>query len=462
MPPTTSSSTTVLDTATREQTRILLLFSLSGRVRPGSSTLGALVDRFDFGRFAPHLKTSHPVLPVPVLADRLPSERLRLPHGDHGLTLASVGILVVASPRGDATLVVDCGFAGETAADDVAGWLAATCFDREGIELDDRPLLDVLSERLTLPEPLTFGQNVHQLVFPGGRLRQQLLDGDAAHETRRNTLLNAIVYRGRMPGNPAAPSGGDTPPNLRNHGMTLSAHGRGVSVQAGWAPHVENGLALVAIGMISALSVLQRTRLAAFEMMKANEQAMTDSPYEIRSLISRLSAGVNELQLDLAFGVEAYVDSLLIPEMLMEGFQTSLGDALGIRDCLENSARMVERLTSVINARSAALDAELAERDDRRDRTVSGLVAAATLIALPPTLLLAFFGVNGTDVDDKRSILDLGAYGTAYALAWLPFVILVVIGYLLLRRVNTRSGSLLSPSDDPPAPVPAPRSPSGS
>ncbi|WP_344987524.1 hypothetical protein [Streptomyces violaceus] len=43
----------------------------------------------------------------------------------------------------------------------------------------------------------------------------------------------------------------------------------------------------------------------------------------------------------------------------------------------------------MISARSAALDAELAERDERRDRTVSGLVAAATLIALPPTLLLA-------------------------------------------------------------------------
>lgn len=69
----------------------------------------------------------------------------------------------------------------------------------------------------------------------------------------------------------------------------------------------------------------------------------------------------------------------------MEGFQSSLRDALGIRDSLENSARMVERLTSVINVRSAALDAALAERDEARDRTISGLVAADTLIALPPT-----------------------------------------------------------------------------
>ncbi|MGV9498768.1 hypothetical protein ACWDQ0_10885 [Streptomyces sp. NPDC003642] len=458
MLPGASTSAAVLDSGSRERTRVLLLFSLTGRMRPRETALGALVDRYDYGRFASHLLTSQDVLPVPVLDEHVAPGRLRLPHGDHGLGLASLRILVVTTPRGDATLVLDCVFAGETSAGDLAVWLATTCFDRERIELDDRPLLHALAAPLGGRTP-ALGQNVHQLVFPGGRLQHELLGADAA---RRAVLLNEIVYRGRMPWNPAAPHDTSLAPHPRNHGLTLSALGRGVSVQAGWAPHVENGLALVAIGMISALAVLQRTRLAAFAMMKANERTPADSPTEIRSLISRLSAGVNELQLDLAFGVEAYVDSLLIPEMITEAFQSSLGEALGIRDSLENSARMVERLTSVISARSAALDAALAERDDRRDRTVSGLVAAATLIALPPTLLLAFFGVNGTDVDEHRSILDLRAYGTAYALAWLPFVALVLTGWILLRRVRAGSGRLLPAPDDDLAPVPPPRAPSRS
>jgi hypothetical protein len=458
MLPGTSTSATALDSAGRDRTRVLLLFSLSGRLRPRDTGLGALVDRYDYGRFAPHLTTSQDVLPLPVLDELVAPGRLRLPHGDHGLGLASVRILVVTTPRGDATLVLDCDFAGETPAGALAVWLAGTCFDRERIELDDRPLLHTLAARLG-GRPPALGQNVHQLVFPGGRLQQELLGADVA---RKAVLLNEIVYRGRMPWNPAAPHDQSFAPHLRNHGLTLSALGRGVSVQAGWAPHVENGLALVAIGMISALAVLQRTRLAAFALMKANEQSPADSPTGIRSLISRLSAGVNELQLDLAFGVEAYVDSLLIPETITEAFQSSLGDALGIRDSLENSARMVERLTSVISARSAALDAALAERDDRRDRTVSGLVAAATLIALPPTLLLAFFGVNGSDVDEHRSILDLRAYGTAYALAWLPFVVLVLTGWILLRRVRAGSGALPPAPDDEFPSVPNPRTPSRS
>ncbi|WP_053852912.1 hypothetical protein [Streptomyces sp. NRRL B-24085] len=443
---TTSGGTAGLDSGTRRLTRVLVLFSLSGTLDPPGPSLGSLVDRFDFGRFALHLKSSEAVLPAPVLVADVPPGELRLPHGHHGLSPASAELVVLTTPRGDITLVLDCEFAGRTPCDALAAWLADSCFDRDRVTLGGRPLLDVLRERLAPREPLAFGQNVHQLVFPGGELREELLGADPA---RQAVVLNELVYRGRR--------ATAEPPHLRSHGTTLSAHGRGVSVHAGWAEHVENGLTLVAVGMVSALAVLQRTRLAAFATMRANEQASASSPYEIRSLISQLSAGVNELQLDLAFGVEAYVDSLLIPETVMEAFQSSLRDAFGIRDSLDNSARMVERLTSVISARSAALDAELAERDDRRDRTVSVLVAIATLIALPPTLLLGFFGANASTVDPHRSVFD-PRYLPAYVLAWVPFLVLAVIGYVRIIRAGRRSGSLLRRT----APVPAQRPPSGS
>lgn len=446
MIPGTASGTAALDSGTRQLTRVVVLFSLTGRLGARPAALGTLVDTFDFGRFALHLTSSESVLPVPVLVEDVAPGDLRLPRGDHGLDLASVEIAVLATPRGDITLALDCQFAGQTPPTALAAWLADSCFERDGITLGGLGLLASLAGRLAPAEPLAFGQNVHQLVFPGGDLARDLLEPD---ETRLPALLNEILYRGRL--------STSEPPHLRKHGHTLSAHGRGVSVHAGWAGHVENGLTLVALGMISALAVLQRTRLAAFEAMRANEQASASSPYEIRSLISQLSAGVNELQLDLAFGVEAYVDSLLIPEMVMEAFQSSLRDAFGIRDSLDNSARMVERLTSVISARSAALDAELSERDDRRDRTVSVLVAIATLIALPPTLLLAFFGANATTVNAHRSIFD-ARYLPAYLLAWVPFLVLAAIGYVRMTRIGRRSGSLLTPS----APVPAQRPPSGS
>lgn len=110
----TAGGTAALDSGTRELTRVVVLFSLTGRLDPGRPSLGSLVDRFDFGRFALHLKSSEAVLPVPVLVEDVAPEELRLPHGDHGLDLASVEFAVLATPRGDITLALDCGFAGQT------------------------------------------------------------------------------------------------------------------------------------------------------------------------------------------------------------------------------------------------------------------------------------------------------------------------------------------------------------
>lgn len=164
----TSSGTTVLDSATRELTRAVLLFSLDGRARPRGTASGVLVDRLDFGRFEPHLRSSEAVLPVPVLVARLAPDELRPPDGDHGLALAAAELLVLATPRGDVTLLVDCGFAADTAPDALAAWLADTCFDRRRIRLGDRPLLDVVNERLALPTPSPTARTSTNWSFPAG------------------------------------------------------------------------------------------------------------------------------------------------------------------------------------------------------------------------------------------------------------------------------------------------------
>ncbi|MGW0288564.1 hypothetical protein [Streptomyces tuirus] len=81
MLPGTSPNATVLDSATRDRTRVLLLFSLSGRLHPRDTALGALADRYDYGRFASHLMTSQDVLPVPVLTGWVLLRRVRTRSG---------------------------------------------------------------------------------------------------------------------------------------------------------------------------------------------------------------------------------------------------------------------------------------------------------------------------------------------------------------------------------------------
>jgi glycerophosphoryl diester phosphodiesterase len=155
-----------------------------------------------------------------------------------------------------------------------------------------------------------------------------------------------------------------------------------------------------------------------------------------------LSTQLNEVQLDLSFGVEAYADSVLIPELIVDSFQSSMRDMVGLDTGLANTSRMIERLGAVIGARAAVLDAAMQDQAERRDRLFNGLLAAVSLLALPPGLLLAFFGVNATNVDDSKSILDLGQYWVVYVLAWLPFASLLLVGFWLRRRIRTGSPNL--------------------
>jgi predicted metal-binding membrane protein len=99
---------------------------------------------------------------------------------------------------------------------------------------------------------------------------------------------------------------------------------------------------------------------------------------------------------------------------------------------------MLQRVGTVISVRLSKLESADRDRIERRDRLVAVLVAVASLLALPPALILAFFGVNARQVDPARSIFDLHAYWGAYCLAWLPFIMLVSVGSVLYSRIRGR------------------------
>jgi hypothetical protein len=102
----------------------------------------------------------------------------------------------------------------------------------------------VTSELLGLDTPLAFGQDVRQLVFPGGRLLAELLTAAAAGGPRPSGPLNEIVYRGKMA------NGASVPPNLRKRAR-CSPRRPGRFRPGRLGPHVENGLALITVGMVS-------------------------------------------------------------------------------------------------------------------------------------------------------------------------------------------------------------------
>ncbi|HEY8471595.1 MAG TPA: hypothetical protein VIL37_03045 [Natronosporangium sp.] len=439
---------TVKDLGWADQTRIRCLYDLTPRL-PSRPTR-ALVDAFDFGRFRLHVDASAQLLPTIADTVTLPAARLGATLGGRQLEFScDLTVLVLVTPRRDPVLLLDVTMPDRTGVDDVVQLLAATCFERASITINDQPLLRWVADRLGLAEPPRFGRNVHHCVFPGEPLRGQILPTSIGELT---PAVTDIIYRGTVAAG-AADGGGRlgvwVPKALVNPGETLVAHGRGVSLIAGWGPAVQNILTITAAMLVSALSVLQRVRELAYAALAINQNEVPHSTAAARALVARLSTSMNELQLDLSFGVEACMDSVLVPELVVDSYQQSLRQINDVGEALANTSRMVERLAAVIGARAAVLETAMQDEQERKSRVFNAILAIGSLIALPPSLLLAFFGVASPDVDPTRSITDLGRYWLAYALAWLPFAALLLVGFILRRRIRERSPLF----DDPEAAV---------
>jgi hypothetical protein len=144
---------------------------------------------------------------------------------------------------------------------------------------------------------------------------------------------------------------------------------------------------------------------------------------------------------------EIGVDGRPVTSWLTDQLGVSAPLAFG-RNVHQDSARMVDRLGTVVRTRADALEAATQEERERRDRILTAVLAIGSLIALPPALLLAFFGVTSPDIDPTVSILNLGRYWVAYALAWLPFTLIVSAGFWLRRRIRMHNPRLSSPGGD--------------
>ena len=437
------------DAVLREHTRLLLMYNLTPRISVPDSALRPLTRALEFGRFVAHVEAAGRLLPRVVLHERVSGLGL----GAASVPVRSAGVVFAVTPRRDPLLFVDVEI-GDAEPDGIADLLYATWQDRAAMRADGTLLTDWLGERLAekgLAEHgaaeqtgLAFGRNVHQSVFPGRDLARRLLAGHLAADTVGPDVVT-VVLRGTLDGEAGAPLGIRRPHVLNNPGQTMVAHGRGVSLIVGWTPAVENAFGLAAIGILNAVAAVHRIRGQAFEALDLDQATEVDTVQDVRDLIAQLARRLGDMQLDLSFSIEAYADSILIPELLVESFHSSLRSVSALAEGLENTSRIVERVDAVLATRRADLETATQTYIEKRDKVVAAVVAVGSVLALPPALLLAFFGVNSDDVDPRRSILDLHRYGIAYALAWLPFLALAAVAVIARRRISLGVSRSLDP-----------------
>lgn len=411
-------------------TRFAIAYSLTPPVRrlPQEAELGAVFPLGGMQRFADVAGT---LLPRIVGLRKLDDGALRGPSSS---APPHARVIALQTPRGDLLVVVEVTFAPDATAAELAGFARYAHLDRDALMIGDHTVAEWVRERLRVTQALKI-EYVHQMTFAAGELSERIV---TASPPADEAILIMVGRPGVDGGDMRIPSGVQTPPELNVPGVSVLMHNRVMTLAAGWDPVDEHKLLLVALLTVGVFTVMHRARGRAFRAMKYQAQAATTSVAEGRAVLARLGAEMGEVQLDLSFGVEAYVDSVLLPNQLMQNYRERLNVATGVDRAMANTSRMVERLGAVIQARAAVLAAAEQGVRERRDRVTSTTLAIGSTLAIPASLLLTYFGINSSDVDPRSSVLDLGRYWPAYALICLPFLVLLATSMMLRRRIRSQ------------------------
>jgi len=197
-----------------------------------------------------------------------------------------------------------------------------------------------------------------------------------------------------------------------------------------------------------------------------------ESGKQQRADMEKLVDELGNLELDLSFSVETSADlGLLIPSLRIESFHTELYAAMELDKRADRVSRMFTRLDSSIRSELTAIDIreakerdrlrdiedarrvrEAEERDRLRDaedarreraeerhRRGESAVTLLTTLAVPLGFLVAFFGINASQVQVTYSIWDYHRYWGAYLFALV--LILVPFGTLSYLRGRDRRGA---------------------
>ena len=171
-------------------------------------------------------------------------------------------------------------------------------------------------------------------------------------------------------------------------------------------------------------------RIFRAEEAGRGQRSMTDRRHQL----GRLADQLGDLELELSYSVEAPADiGQLVPSLRVESFHTTLFASMDLTGRAETAARMLQRLERAINAELTALAG--AEREADEARRIRWTVAAGfvSTVAIPLTLIFAFFGVNATEVDANASMFSL-----RYVELYLVVVSIVVTGGLLVAVLGLR------------------------
>lgn len=278
--------------------------------------------------------------------------------------------------------------------------------------------------------------------------RHQLAFGAKLPERNCDDVVQRIIYRKDLPYRKEF-SSIKYPGELNRRPGNTVAIGPYVSAICGHQNDVENCALLSAVQAVASATRLREIRQAAYEAVASFrhiEQA-TMTITSRRRTLEELADKLTHLELELSHSVETTADiGLLVPSLRVESYHVALFDAMNLSHRADIAARMLERLDRAINSGLTAVQSIERRNDDERRLRWAVAVGFVSTIAIPLTLVLAYFGINSKEVTPNRSMFDVHYLGAYITIALILVAAILPSIALFIQQRRRSNGNAEDPS----------------
>lgn len=160
----------------------------------------------------------------------------------------------------------------------------------------------------------------------------------------------------------------------------------------------------------------------------------------------------------LSVSVEAPADlGVLVPSLRAVEYHSQVYSSIGIRKLAKTVSRMLRRLEATGRAELTSVESIERRADDDRRLRWTVAVGFVSVVAIPISLILAFFGVNAVQVDAERSMFDPAYLWVYTGVGFLVLIATVLATALHVLQTREHRRYLRSRTGARRPPVPAQR-----
>lgn len=396
---------TPVDPSTARPTiRVSSLYGTSWRTSFVTGDQNTLTDSLSLGRLERFYRASADQLPSVIVSRPVDASTVWCERWREG-TVVSARMWLFALPTGQVvvglTLDVDCTHLHAVNLLEDCYYLTLTI---DGGQVEQLVAAEARAHGLEV-DTEEFTAERHQIVYSAPLEAKDPAD-----------VVQRLIYRANLPYRPGY-GAISYPGELNRRPNTTAAIGPYVSVLFGQQDYIENAALVSAVQAVASSVRLREIRNALYHDLRefhAIERAAADTRTRRRTL-EQITDDLTRLELDLSVSVEAPGDlGVLVPSLRVIEYHNQVYASIGIRELADTVSRMLRRLEAT--GRAELTSVESIERRADEDRRLRWAVAIGfvSVVAVPISLILAFFGINTTQVTADRSMFD-PAYLWVYA-----------------------------------------------